>query len=237
MTTQPVLVLELFNAQVQYTVPRWQRRYRWGKPDIEDRLLNVGKPAKLRRQNGDEEEYRNELDHQERGLGAVSAAFKICRAITAREDLKVLMDGIERMQVVEINLQEHDDPQQIYESLNGTGQPLSEGEKVKNWLLMGLAENEQQELHDDVWKRTAKQAIPRLSVLSDTGRTRTWKSPEDPEGTNGGQPPKRTSYVRRTRSPASRWSTTAAEPHATSAGSKMVGKQHGRQLLHAGRSN
>ena len=237
MTTQPVLVLELFNAQVQYTVPRWQRRYRWGKPDIQrlvedlktvavkpidnrhytgtiltfpepdqtpivkrlrlvdgqqrlttisillatiaealgsegeigpwtaetirnDRLLNAGKPAKLRRklrlQNRDEEEYRNELDHQQHGPGAVSAAFKICRDITAREDLKVLMDGIERMQVVQINLQEHDDPQQIYESLNGTGQPLSEGEKVKNWLLMGLAEDEQQELHDDVWKRTEK---------------------------------------------------------------------------------
>ena len=237
MTTQPVLVLELFNAQVQYTVPRWQRRYRWGKPDIQrlvedlktvavkpidnrhytgtiltfpepdqtrivkrlrlvdgqqrlttisillatiaealgpegaigpwtaetirnDRLLNVGKPAKLRRklrlQNGDEEEYRNEIDHQGHGPGAVSAAFKICRAITAREDLKILMDGIERMQVVQINLQEHDDPQQIYESLNGTGQPLSEGEKVKNWLLMGLAEDEQQELHDDVWKRTER---------------------------------------------------------------------------------
>lgn len=86
----------------------------------------------------------------------MSAAFKICRAITAREGLKVLMDGIERMQVVQINLQEHDDPQQIYESLNGTGQPLSEGEKVKNWLLMGLAEDEQQELHDDVWKRTER---------------------------------------------------------------------------------
>ena len=237
MTTQPVLVLELFNAQVQYMVPRWQRRYRWGKADIErlvedlktvagkpidnrhytgtiltfpepdqtpivkrlrlvdgqqrlttisillatiaealgsegeigpwtaetirnDRLLNAGKPAKLRRklrlQNRDEEEYRNELAHQEHGPGAVSAAFKICRGITAREDLKVLMDGIERMQVVQINLQEHDDPQQIYESLNGTGQPLSEGEKVKNWLLMGLAEDEQQELHDDVWKRTEK---------------------------------------------------------------------------------
>ena len=235
MTTQPVLVIELFNGQVQYTVPRWQRRYRWGKADIErlvedlktvapkpidtrhytgtiltkpepgddrtvrrlrlvdgqqrlttisillatiaeklgdtgavghwtgdiirnDRVLNAGRPPALRRklrlQNGDDEEYRNEIEGRGTGPGAVSAAFKICRRIVAREDSKTLMDGIDRMQVVQINLQEHDDPQQIYESLNGTGQRLSEGEKVKNWLLMGLPEEEQQELHDDVWKRT-----------------------------------------------------------------------------------
>ena len=27
--------LELLNGQVQYVVPRWQRRYRWGQADIE----------------------------------------------------------------------------------------------------------------------------------------------------------------------------------------------------------
>ena len=27
--------LELLNGQVQYVVPRWQRRYRWGQSDIE----------------------------------------------------------------------------------------------------------------------------------------------------------------------------------------------------------
>ena len=27
--------LELLNGQIQYVVPRWQRRYRWGQSDIE----------------------------------------------------------------------------------------------------------------------------------------------------------------------------------------------------------
>ena len=27
--------LELLNGTVQYAVPRWQRRYRWGQADIE----------------------------------------------------------------------------------------------------------------------------------------------------------------------------------------------------------
>ncbi|MCY3810641.1 MAG: HNH endonuclease family protein [Gammaproteobacteria bacterium] len=39
----------------------------------------------------------------------------------------------------------------IFESLNATGRPLTESEKVKNWLLMGLPDAQQQELHDEVW--------------------------------------------------------------------------------------
>ena len=35
MQAQQTDFLELLNGQVQYVVPRWQRRYRWGQPDIE----------------------------------------------------------------------------------------------------------------------------------------------------------------------------------------------------------
>ena len=55
--------------------------------------------------------------------------------------------------MVSIGLGDHDDPQQIFESLNATGRPLTESEKLKNWLLMGLEDAEQQELHDHHWKR------------------------------------------------------------------------------------
>ena len=40
--------------------------------------------------------------------------------------------------MVSIGLHEqNEDPQQIFESLNATGRPLTESEKVKNWLLHG----------------------------------------------------------------------------------------------------
>ncbi len=35
MHAHPIRFLELLNGQVQYVVPRWQRRYRWGQSDIE----------------------------------------------------------------------------------------------------------------------------------------------------------------------------------------------------------
>ncbi len=226
--------LELLNAQVQYVVPRWQRRYRWGQSDIErlvedlltvavagpdaahyggtlltfpepgaagvvktfrvvdgqqrlttvsillaciadalgpdghcgdwtaqiildDRLTNPGKSPekfrKLRLQDGDEEEYRFGLEGKSTGAGAVAQAWRIARRLVARKDLALLLRGLERLRVVSIGLHANEDPQQIFESLNATGRPLTESEKVKNWLLMGLPDAEQQDLHANHWLR------------------------------------------------------------------------------------
>ena len=42
-------------------------------------------------------------------------------------------------------------PSRYIESLNATGLPLTESEKVKNWLLMGLPDAVQQELYERYW--------------------------------------------------------------------------------------
>ena len=225
--------LELLNGQVQYIVPRWQRRYRWGQPDIERlvedlltvaeagpdathyggtlltfpepgppgvvnrhriidgqqrlttvsillaciasemgpqgcygdwtsqiirdfRLTNPGQPPekfrKLRLQDGDEAEYQRGLDGEPDGPGAVTQAWKIARRLVAKHDAGRLLKGLERLRVVTIGLGNKEDPQQIFESLNATGRPLTESEKVKNWLLMGLPDTEQQHLHDEHWR-------------------------------------------------------------------------------------
>lgn len=234
MFAHSIEFLELFNGQVQYVVPRWQRRYCWGQADIErlvedlltvanagtdathyagnlltfpdpgaagvvktirvvdgqqrlttvsillgciaeklgptgrcgdwtaaiirnDRLTNPGKhPDKLRKlrlQDGDEEEYRLGLTGSPSGNGAVTKAWRIARRLVSGSDAAKLLEGLERLRVVSIGLATGDDPQQIFESLNATGRPLAESEKVKNWLLMGLRDGEQQDLHDNHWKR------------------------------------------------------------------------------------
>ena len=232
MHAYPVQFLDLLNGQIQYVVPRWQRRYRWGQSDIErlvedlltvaqadpsaahyggtlltfpepgaagvvttlrvvdgqQRLTTVSillaciaeklgpdgscgewraqtirnhrltnpdqrpaKSRKLRLQHGDEEEYRRGLEGAPSGAGAVTQAWRIARRLVARNDLGLLLEGLSRLRVVSIGLQPHEDPQQIFESLNATGQPLTESEKVKNWLLMGLPDAEQQDLHENYW--------------------------------------------------------------------------------------
>ena len=236
LDTRHIAFLELFNSQVQYVVPRWQRKYCWGHSDIQrlvddlltvaqapggpkathyggtlltfpestavepvtvhrvvdgqqrlttvsillaciaevlgpdgrcgnwtaqiirhDRLTNPGKAPdrvrKLRLQDGDEEEYRSGLEGNPQGAGAVAHAWRIVRRLVVRSDVCQLLAGLERLRVVSIGLHGWDDPQQIFESLNATGKPLTESEKLKNWLLMGLPDAEQQELHDHHWKQ------------------------------------------------------------------------------------
>ena len=232
MQAHHIEFLELLNGQVQYVVPHWQRRYRWGQADIErlvedlvtvavggphathyggtlltfpepgaagvvktirvvdgqqrlttvsillaciaaelerkgpcedwtaeiirnDRLTNPGKPPekrrKLRLQREDEEEYRLGLKGILEGPGAVTQAWRVARRLVTRHHVPDLLTGLERLRVVSIGLDVSEDPQQIFESLNATGRPLTESEKVKNWLLMGLAGEEQQDLHDNHW--------------------------------------------------------------------------------------
>ena len=234
MHAQHIDFLDLLDGQVQYVVPRWQRRYRWGQADIErlvedlltvaiagpeaahyggtlltfpepgpagvvktirvvdgqqrlttvsillaciaealgsdgqcgdwtaqiirdDRLTNPGKPPekrrKLRLQHGDDDEYGLGLEGTPTGAGAVSQAWRISRRLVARNDVTQLFEGLKRLRVVSIGLEQKEDPQQIFESLNATGRPLTESEKVKNWLLMGLPDAEQQDLHDNHWLR------------------------------------------------------------------------------------
>ena len=224
--------LQLLNGEVQFVVPRWQRRYCWDASDIErlvndlltiaesdrdgaahyggalltfpesttaggvpthrvvdgqQRLTTVSillaciadtmgpgpkggwteqrlrnrltndpsrspeKRRKLRLQDQDEGEYLRGLEGDPGGPGAVAHAWRVARRLVARCDTASLLKGMGRFKVVAIALDHSDDPQQIFESLNATGRPLTESEKVKNWLLMGLPDEEQQDLHENHW--------------------------------------------------------------------------------------
>lgn len=60
---------------------------------------------------------------------------------------------VERLQVINISLDPSDDPQLIFESLNSTGRALQEADKIRNYLLMSLPTNEQEECHHLYWQK------------------------------------------------------------------------------------
>ena len=129
----------------------------WTAALIRDtRLFNTGspgRPRKLRLQNGDEDEYAGVLggDLPAGVVGPVSAAWRHLGRHVGPEDVDVLLRGLARLRVVSIGLGSEDDPQQIFESLNATGRPLTEGEKMKSWLLLGLGDEEQAEVYRSSW--------------------------------------------------------------------------------------
>lgn len=64
-----------------------------------------------------------------------------------------LFDAICCLEIINITLNNNDDPQMIFESLNSTGLDLSEGDKIRNFILMGLPAKTQEEYYDKYWNR------------------------------------------------------------------------------------
>lgn len=64
-----------------------------------------------------------------------------------------LFDAIYRLEIINITLNSEDNPQLIFESLNSTGLDLSEGDKIRNFILMGLPTKEQEEYYEKYWNR------------------------------------------------------------------------------------
>lgn len=64
-----------------------------------------------------------------------------------------LFDAICRLEIINITLNNDDNPQLIFESLNSTGLDLSEGDKIRNFILMGLPSKEQDEYYEKYWNQ------------------------------------------------------------------------------------
>lgn len=64
-----------------------------------------------------------------------------------------LFDAICRLEIINISLNHEDNPQLIFESLNSTGLDLSEGDKIRNYILMGLLNDLQTKFYEKYWNR------------------------------------------------------------------------------------
>jgi len=64
-----------------------------------------------------------------------------------------LYSAITKLEIINITLNKEDNPQLIFESLNSTGMALSEGDKIRNFILMGLPSKEQNDYYEKYWNR------------------------------------------------------------------------------------
>ena len=64
-----------------------------------------------------------------------------------------LFDSLSRLEIISITLNQDDNPQLIFESLNSTGVALSEGDKIRNFILMGLPTKEQNNFYEKYWNK------------------------------------------------------------------------------------
>lgn len=59
--------------------------------------------------------------------------------------------GLEKLHSVNITLSKNDNPQRIFESLNSTGLSLSQADLIRNYILMDLEQEEQNDIYYHYW--------------------------------------------------------------------------------------
>ena len=74
-----------------------------------------------------------------------------------------LFDAVRRLKIIDVKLDEHDDAQRVFESLNSTGLDLTEADKIRNFILMDLVEREQERCYEEYWIPIEKNTLGQVS--------------------------------------------------------------------------
>ncbi|MDY0909674.1 DUF262 domain-containing protein [Microbacterium sp. CFBP9034] len=77
--------------------------------------------------------------------------YAFFRSQISREEAPRIWRGLQKLEHVAITLGTGANAQQIFESLNSTGEPLRDHELIHNYVLMGLSHTEQRAIEDDFW--------------------------------------------------------------------------------------
>ena len=80
------------------------------------------------------------------------------RDVLLKEEVSVdeLYAAIGKLEIISITLEPDDNAQLIFESLHSTGLALAEGDKIRNYILMGLPPKEQSRYYTDYWEKIEK---------------------------------------------------------------------------------
>ncbi len=74
-----------------------------------------------------------------------------------------LFESIRRIMIIDITLNHEDNPQLIFESLNSTGLELEEGDKIRNYVFMGIPPKKQTSLYKKYWSNIEEHVKNNLS--------------------------------------------------------------------------
>lgn len=118
--------------------------------DVEDKRM------KLKTIKRDKEAYSQLFKNEKfvKSSEITNNYFYFYNRITEKKELTPdeLLDAIGRLEIIDIALRYgEDDPQLIFESINSTGLALSESDKIRNYILMGLSQKQQEDYYENYW--------------------------------------------------------------------------------------
>ena len=162
ITTLSLLILAGLNAVANGDMQK-------GDEDLEEVRKNylyavrrrVERQIKLKPIEGDLEAYdalfKNNSDDFVKNSG-ITSNYQLFYQMIKASDLTFtdMIEAIEKLIIIDICLDSKDNPQLIFESLNSCGKDLEEADKVRNYLLMSLTAQEQEEYYHAYWGKIEK---------------------------------------------------------------------------------
>ena len=159
LTTVSLLFLAMYNLiNDKVIIPKEESL---GKQIYEDFLVDKYQPQdtriKLKPVKNDQRAFGKLFNSPDEYIkeSNITANYKYFYDRIQKQEITIdeLFDAICSLEIINITLNNEDNPQLIFESLNSTGLDLSEGDKIRNYILMGLPAKEQDEYYEKYWNR------------------------------------------------------------------------------------
>ena len=80
----------------------------------------------------------------------ITENFDYFKSRINEQNYETVLEGLSKLMVVEISLErQKDNPQRIFESLNSTGLELSQADLIRDYILMGLDRENQNDIYEE----------------------------------------------------------------------------------------
>jgi uncharacterized protein with ParB-like and HNH nuclease domain len=81
---------------------------------------------------------------------------KNLEALVGKYSLMTVINAVRELYIVRIELDTNDDAQQIFESINSTGEKLTAADLIRNYILMNRTNDEQEKIYKNFWLKLEK---------------------------------------------------------------------------------
>ena len=159
LTTVSLLLLAMYNLIRQgKAVPSDNRL---SDRIYEDYLVDKYQPEetriKLKPIKNDRKAFGKLFDEETEHIGGsnLTTNYNYFYDRIQKEEISIdeLFQAIRSLEIISIRLDSDDNPQLIFESLNSTGLDLSEGDKIRNYILMGQPSKQQEVYYEKYWNK------------------------------------------------------------------------------------
>ena len=159
LTTVFILLLAMFNILKERDgVQNQDSLYHqiWQQYLVNQSEKDIDRKKRLRPLEADRKQYNrlfesdSDLDEKESNITRNYHFFRN-QILVDKINIDDLFDVLGRLELICINLEAGDDPQRIFESLNSTGVALEESDKIRNYILMGMSIEDQEEYYKKYW--------------------------------------------------------------------------------------